>query len=65
MSSTVKFVYYVYYVYIYIYIYIYIWRLTKAIFEMKCDTEETMKLELLYKVSYECELNSWPDSSVS
>ena len=37
--------------YIYIYIYIYThaitstWRLTKAIAEMKCDTEQTMKLE--------------------
>ena len=40
---------------IYIYIYIYIaqekfrlkktWRLTKAIAERKCDTEQTMKLE--------------------
>ena len=39
------------YIYIYIYIYIYTlaitstWRLTKAIAEMKCDTEQTMKLE--------------------
>ena len=31
---------------------------------MKCDTEQTMKLEWLYKVGSECELNSWPDSSV-
>ena len=32
----------------------------KAIAEMKLDTEETMKLEQLYKVHSECELNSWP-----
>ena len=32
--------------------------------EMKCDTEQTMKLEWLYKVRSECELSSWPDSSV-
>ena len=37
-------------------------RLTRAIAEMKCDTEQTMKLEKLYKASFECELNSWPDS---
>ena len=36
----------------------------KAIAEMKPDTEQTMKLEQLYKIGYECELNSWPDSSV-
>ena len=40
------------------------WRLTKAIAEMKCDTEQTMKLQELYKVCSEYELNSWPDSSV-
>ena len=40
------------------------WRLTKAIAEMKCDTEQTMKLDKLYKVGSECELNSWPDSSL-
>ena len=44
------------YIYIYIYIYMYTlyngsiqvkqaWRLMKAIAEMKCDTEQTMKLE--------------------
>ena len=32
--------------------------------KMKSDTEQTMKLEKLYKVDSECELNSWPDSSV-
>ena len=31
--------------------------------EIKCDTEQTMKSNQLYKVSYECELKSWPDSS--
>ena len=36
----------------------------KAIAEMKFDTEQTMKLALLYKVGCECELNSWADSSV-
>ena len=36
----------------------------KAIVEIKCDTEQTMKLEQLYKVGPEWELNSWPDSSV-
>ena len=40
------------------------WRLMKAIADMKCDTEQTMKLEWLYKVGSDCELNSWPDSSV-
>ena len=39
-------------------------RLMKAIAKMKLDTEQTMKLEWLYKVDSECELNSWPDSSV-
>ena len=29
------------------------WRLTKAIAEMKCDTELTMNLEWLYKVGSE------------
>ena len=28
------------------------------------DTEQTMKLEYLYKVGSECDLNPWPDSSV-
>ena len=37
----------------------------KAIAEMKSDTEQTMKLEYLYKVGSECELNAWSDSSVS
>ena len=32
--------------------------------EMNCDTEQTMKLEKLYKIGSEYELNSWPDSSV-
>ena len=32
---------------------------------MKCDTEQAMKLEQLYKVGCECELNSSPDSSIS
>ena len=41
-----------------------IYILTKAIAEMKCDTERTMKLEKLYKVVSECDLNSWPESSV-
>ena len=41
------------------------WQLTKAIAEMESDTEQTMKLELLYKVESEFDLNSWPDSSVS
>ena len=36
----------------------------KAIAEMKLHTEQMMKLEELYKVNSECELNSWPDSSV-
>ena len=31
---------------------------------MKLDTEQTMKLEYLYKVGSEWELNSWPDSQV-
>ena len=29
----------------------------KSIAEMKVDTEQTMKLEELYKVSSECKLN--------
>ena len=36
----------------------------KAMAEMKLDTKQTMKLELLYKVGSECDLNSWPDSYV-
>ena len=32
--------------------------------EMKFNTEQTMKLEYLYKVGSEFDLNSWPDSSV-
>ena len=40
------------------------WQLMKAIAKMKLDTEQTMKLEWLYKVGSECELNSWSDSSV-
>ena len=32
--------------------------------EIKFDSEQTMKLEKLYKDGSECELNSWPDSSV-
>ena len=28
------------------------------------NTEQKMKLEQLYKVGSDCELNSWPDSSV-
>ena len=31
---------------------------------MKSDTEQTMRLEQLYKVGSDCELNSWPNSSV-
>ena len=27
----------------------------------RLDTEQTMKLEQLYEVGSECELNSWPD----
>ena len=48
-------------IYIYIYIYIYL-EYTKAMSEMKLDTERTMKREQLYKVGSEFELNSWPDS---
>ena len=40
------------------------WWLTKKIAETKCSTEQTMKLEKLYKVCSECDLNSWPDSPV-
>ena len=36
----------------------------KAIAEMKPDAEQTMKLEYLYNAGSECELSSWPDSSV-
>ena len=39
-------------------------QLMKAIANMKLDTEETIKLEWVHKVDSECELNSWPDSSV-
>ena len=41
------------------------WRLMKTIAKMKLDTEQTMKLEYLEKAGSKCELNSWPDSSVS
>ena len=34
--------------------------LTKVLAEMKSDSEQTMKLEWLYKVGSEWELNSWP-----
>ena len=34
------------------------WRLTKAITEMEYDTEQKMKLDVVYKVGSECELNS-------
>ena len=40
------------------------WQLTKETAEMQPDTEQMMELEWLYKVGSECELNSWPDSSV-
>ena len=40
------------------------WWLTKAIAEMKCDYEQKMKFEELYKVGSEFELNSWPNISV-
>ena len=43
------------------------WQLMKAIAKIKPDTEQMMKLELLYKTGSECKLpdsNSWPDSSV-
>ena len=36
----------------------------KAIAEMKSDTEQTMKLDELYKVGSECDLNLWPDRPV-
>ena len=36
----------------------------KAIFEIKSETEQNMKMEWLYKVGSECELNSCLDSSV-
>ena len=32
----------------------------KATAKMISDTEQTMKLEQLYKVGSECELKSWP-----
>ena len=70
-------IYYYIYIYIYKYIYIYIYlkkkisikikytlRLTKALTEMKRETEQTMKLEWPYKIGSECELNSCPDSLV-
>ena len=38
--------------------------MTKVRAEMKSDTEQMMKLEWLYKVGSDCELNLWPDSSV-
>ena len=31
---------------------------------MRPDTEQTMKVEQLYKVGSECEFNSWPNNSV-
>ena len=34
--------------------------LTKVLAEMKSDSEQTMKLEWLYKVGAEWKLNSWP-----
>ena len=37
---------------------------SEAIAEIKLDTEREIKLEWLYKVGSECELNSWPDGSV-
>ena len=37
---------------------------TKAIAEMKSDTEQKMKLKQLYKVGSECKLNSLSDSLV-
>ena len=40
------------------------WQLTKAMAKMKSDTEQTMKLEWLYKIGSECKLSSWSDSSV-
>ena len=36
----------------------------KVIAEMKSDTEQTVKLEYLYKVGSDCELNSSRDSSM-
>ena len=35
----------------------------KAMAKVKLDTEQTIKLQWLYKVGPESELNSWPDSS--
>ena len=32
--------------------------------KMKSDTEQTMKLEYLYKAWSECDLKSWSDSSI-
>ena len=34
----------------------------KKIAKIKSDTEQSMKLDWLYKVGYKFELNSWPDS---
>ena len=31
---------------------------------LKSGTDQTVKVEYLHKVDSECELNSWPDSSV-
>ena len=31
---------------------------------MKSNTEQTMILKYLWKVGSECDLNSWPDSSI-
>ena len=36
----------------------------ESIAKMKSDTKQTMKLEQLYKVGSECEMNSWLDRSV-
>ena len=35
----------------------------KAMAKVKLDTEQRIKLQWLYKVGPESELNSWPDSS--
>ena len=37
----------------------------EGIAEMKLNTEKTIKLEQPFKVRAKCELNSWPDSSLS
>ena len=49
---------------IYIYIYIYIYSIYVCIYMYVYDTEQTKKLEQLYKVGSECKLNSWTDDSV-